>query len=39
MAESRIAEGIARKVSLVFVGLSFIGWIIFVAGFGKFRDE
>jgi hypothetical protein len=35
----KIAVGIVRKVSLIFVGLSFIGWIVFVAGFGTFRDK
>jgi hypothetical protein len=35
----KIAVGIVRKVSLIFVGLSFIGWIVFVAGFGTSRDK
>jgi hypothetical protein len=31
----KIFEGITRKVVPAFVALSFIGWIVFVAGFGK----
>ncbi|CAI8005306.1 hypothetical protein GBAR_LOCUS4136 [Geodia barretti] len=33
----RVAEGFARKVSLAFIGISFIGWIVFTAGFGRYK--
>jgi hypothetical protein len=31
----KLFEGITRKIVPAFVALSFVGWIVFVAGFGK----
>ena len=30
-------SGLSLQVSLAFIGISFIGWIVFTAGFGLYR--